>query len=94
MVNLLTKTYTFEEYLNYHDATDYKYELVNGKLKIIPIASGLHALILVFILNILQAEIDRIQQQYKAMPGTVGVRTAQNKSRIPDIIVLTSEQCE
>ncbi|MGB3405023.1 MAG: Uma2 family endonuclease [Microcoleaceae cyanobacterium] len=94
MVNLLTKTYTFEEYLNYHDDTDYKYELVNGELKVISIASGLHALILVCILNTLEAEIDRIQQQWKAMPGTVGVRTAQNRSRIPDIVVLTSEQCE
>lgn len=59
MVNLLTKTYSFEEYLNYRDDTDYKYELVNGELKVIPIASGLHALILVFILNKLEAKIDR-----------------------------------
>ncbi len=94
MVNLLTKNYTFEEYLNYHDDTDDKYELVNGELKVIPIASGLHALILCLIFNILEAEIDRLQQQWKAMPGTVGVRTAQNKSRIPDIVVLTSQQCE
>lgn len=28
------------------------------------------------------------------MPRTVGVRTAQNKSRIPDLVILTSEQCE
>lgn len=94
MVNLLTKTYSFEEYLNYHDNTDYKYELVNGELKVMPTASGLHALILHFIFKMLETEIDRLQQQWKAMPGTVGVRTAQNKSRIPDLVILTSEQCE
>ncbi|MGB3535376.1 MAG: Uma2 family endonuclease [Microcoleaceae cyanobacterium] len=94
MVNLLTKTYSFEEYLNYQDDTDYKYELVNGESKVISIASGIHALILCFILNKIEAEIDRLQQQWKAMPGTVGVRTTQNKSRIPDLMILTSEQCE
>jgi Uma2 family endonuclease len=28
------------------------------------------------------------------MPGTVGVRTAKNKSRIPDLVILSEEQCQ
>jgi len=94
MVQLLTKNYSFEEYLAYDDGTDNKYELVNGELKLLPIASGFHALILVLIYDILQTEIDRIQQQWKVMPGTVGVRTAKKKSRIPDLVILSESQCQ
>ena len=94
MVQLLTKTYSFEDYLAYNDGTDNKYELVNGELQLMPIASGFHALILHFIFNILEQEIGKIQQRWKVMPGTVGVRTAKNKSRIPDLIILSEEQCQ
>lgn len=94
MVELATKIYSFAEYLQYDDGTDNKYELVNGKLKIMPTASGFHALILHFIFKILEQEIDRIKQQWRVMPGTVGVRTANDKSRIPDLIILSASQCE
>jgi Uma2 family endonuclease len=59
-----------------------------------PTASGFHALVLVLIYDVLKAEIDRIKQQWKVMPGTVGVRTAKKKSRIPDLIVLSESQCQ
>lgn len=94
MVQLATKTYSFEEYLNYNDGTDNKYELFNGKLKLMPTPSGLHALILHFLFKILDQEIDRLQQQWKVMPGTVGVRTADDRSRIPDLIILSESQCQ
>ena len=92
MVQLLTKTYSFEEYLAYDDGTDNKYELVNGQLQPMPTASGFHALILVLLYDILKAEIERIKQQWKVMPGKVGVRTAKTKSRIPDLVVLSESQ--
>jgi len=94
MVELATKIYSFAEYLQYDDGTDNKYELVKGKLKIMLTASGLHALILHFIFKILEQEIDRIKQQWRVMPGTVGVRTANDKSRIPDLVILSASQCE
>jgi Uma2 family endonuclease len=94
MVQLTSKIYSFEEYLAYDDGTDNKYELVNGELKLMPTASGFHALILVFIYDMLKAEINRLQQQWKVMPANVGVRTAKNKSRIPDLIILSEEQCQ
>jgi len=94
MVQLLTKTYSFEDYLAYNDGTDNKYELVNGELQLMPTASGLHALILHFIFNVLEQEIKKNQKQWKVMPGTVGVRTAKNKSRIPDLVILSEEQCQ
>jgi Uma2 family endonuclease len=94
MVQLLTKTYSFEEYLAYDDGTDNKYELVNGELQLMPTASGFHAFILVLLYDILKAEIERIKKQWKVMPGNVGVRTAKKKSRIPDLVVLSESQCQ
>ena len=94
MIQFKTKLYSFEEYLTYNDETDNKYELVNGELKLMPTASGFHALILHFIFKILEQEIDKIKQQWKVMPGTVGVRTANNKSRIPDLVILSETQCQ
>ncbi|MDJ0582417.1 Uma2 family endonuclease [Crocosphaera sp.] len=94
MVQLATKIYSFEEYLTYDDGTDNKYELVNGELKLMPTASGFHALILHLIFKILDQEIDKMKQQWKVMPGTVGIRTAKNKSRIPDLVILSETQCQ
>ncbi len=94
MIKLKNKLYSFEEYLAYNNGKDNKYELVNGELKLIAIPSGFHALILHLIFNILEQEIDKIQQQWKVMPGTVGVRTAKNKSRIPDLVILSETQCQ
>ncbi|HAN74082.1 MAG TPA: hypothetical protein DCQ51_11550 [Planktothrix sp. UBA8407] len=42
MLQTTTKTYSFEDYLNYRDPTDLKYELFNGELIAMPPASGLH----------------------------------------------------
>lgn len=86
------KLYTFEDYLNYSEQTDVKYELVNGELIAMPPASGLHALILVFLYNILQTEITRLSLDWIVMPGNVGIRTAEQKSRIPDLVILTEHQ--
>ncbi|MBF2056278.1 MAG: Uma2 family endonuclease [Cyanobacterium sp. T60_A2020_053] len=94
MVQSLIKTYSFEDYLTFHDGTDNKYELVNGELILMPTASGFHALILIFIYDLFKEEIKRLNLDYKIMPGTVGIKTAENKSRIPDLAVLSSFQCE
>lgn len=92
MVQTVTKTYSFEDYLNYRDDSDFKYELFNGKLIQMPPASGLHAEILRLIYDILKAEIQRLQLDRVVQPGTVGVRTGIRKSRIPDILVMTETQ--
>jgi Uma2 family endonuclease len=94
MVQLLTKTYSFEEYLAYNDGTDNKYELVNGELNLIHHPSGFHALILHFLFKILEQEIEQNQQKWKVMPGTIGVRTDTRKSRIPDLVILSENQCQ
>ncbi|UXE58720.1 MAG: Uma2 family endonuclease [Woronichinia naegeliana WA131] len=42
----------------------------------------------------MEQEINKLKQQWKVMPGTVGVRTAKRKSRIPDLVILSEEQCQ
>lgn len=86
------KIYTFEEYLEYHDDTDLKYELVNGELIPMPPASGLHADIMVFLYDTFKAEIQRLNLDWKVRPGNIGVRTSFNKSRIPDLVIITESQ--
>lgn len=93
MQSLKTK-YSFEEYLNYRDHTDNKYELINGELSAMPPASGFHALITMFLLNIFIQEIAKANPQWQVFPGNIGVRTAENKSRIPDLVILTAQQCQ
>ncbi len=94
MIATRQKIYTFAEYLNYQDSTDNKYELFNGELISMPPASGFHALILAFLYDYLMAEIKRLNLTWKVMPATVGIRTDKAKSRIPDLMILTAEQCQ
>jgi len=89
---LTKKTYTFEEYLEYHDNTDLKYELVNGELIPMPTPSGLHADIMVFLFKQFDKEIERLGLDWKVRPGNIGVRTSFNKSRIPDLVIITESQ--
>ncbi|BAY01705.1 hypothetical protein NIES19_09410 [Anabaena cylindrica PCC 7122] len=49
MVTTLVKDLTFEEYLNYDDGTDFKYELVNGKLELMNPPKIEHFLIVKFL---------------------------------------------
>jgi Uma2 family endonuclease len=94
MIATQQKLYTFAEYLNYQDSTDIKYELFNGELIPMPPASGFHALILAFLYDYLMAEIKKLNLAWKVMPATVGIRTDKAKSRIPDLMILTAEQCQ
>ena len=92
MLETATQTYSFQDYLDFKDSGDLKYELLNGELIQMPPASGLHAEILCLIYDILKAEIQRLQLDWAVRPGNVGVRTGITKSRIPDLIVITETQ--
>lgn len=92
MIQTAIKTYTFEDYLNYQDDTDCKYELFNGELFPMTPASGWHSDIIDFIQEQLKLEIRRLNLDWVVRPGTVGVRTGITKSRIPDLLVMTETQ--
>ncbi|MBL1209940.1 Uma2 family endonuclease [Geminocystis sp. GBBB08] len=93
MVQTLEKTVSFEEYLALSGSNDYKCEFVNGELIIMPPASGFHALIMRLVFKLLEQEIERLKLTYLVMPGNVGVRISKNKARIPDLMILSPEQC-
>ena len=92
-VTNLTKKLTFEEYLNYDDGTENRYEFVDGEVLLMNPPIGLHSLIIRLISKIFEAEIERLALDWLTL-SDIGVRTAFNRSRIPDLSVVTREQIE
>ncbi|HLP90800.1 MAG TPA: Uma2 family endonuclease [Nostocaceae cyanobacterium] len=84
--------FSFEEYLIYNDGTEKRYELENGKLLEMPPAADLHEAIITFLLIKFYLEIQRLGQNLQVRPSGTGVRTKTNKSRLPDLVVMTEEQ--
>ncbi|MGJ5676780.1 MAG: Uma2 family endonuclease, partial [Nostochopsis sp.] len=89
---------TFEEYLTYDDGTDNIYELVDGELVMVPLPTGKHS----DVIDLLALAIaSAIPQQYRGdwkVKRDVGVyvgvnsQTGKERSRTPDLTVLTSAQ--
>lgn len=94
MVQTLAKRlFTFEEYLSYEDGTDNRYELVNGELVPMNPPIGKHARIARFLFRQFDREIERLALNW--IPSwDYGVRTAERKSRLPDLVVIIAEQEE
>lgn len=86
------RLYAFEEYLNYDDGTDTRYELEDGILLEMPPASDSHEAIITFLLLHLYQEIRSKNLNWEVRPSGTGVRTKIKKSRLPDLIVMTPEQ--
>ncbi|OIP70774.1 MAG: hypothetical protein AUK43_08410 [Oscillatoriales cyanobacterium CG2_30_40_61] len=82
---------SFEDYLNYDDGTDNRYELEDGELILMNPPTFDHALIIRFLTNALEAEINRVNLPWITL-HSIGVRTSINRSRIPDISVINREQ--
>ncbi|MEQ9000541.1 MAG: Uma2 family endonuclease [Coleofasciculus sp. B1-GNL1-01] len=80
---------TLEEYLNYDDGTDTRYELVNGELVVMPPESDLNQRIAIFLLIYLS------QQGIPAYRLRVGtemvVSGSRATTRLPDLMVLSEE---
>jgi Uma2 family endonuclease len=92
MVTLDTlNLYSFEEYLNYSDDSDNRYELVDGKLELMNPPTFRHILIAKFLERKLDKEINRLQLPWLSIREG-GIRTGWRKSRIADVYVVTREQ--
>lgn len=79
---------TLEEYLNYDDGTDTRYELVNGELVEMPSESDLNNVIAIFLL----AEFLKFVPPRLLRRGTEVVVTGHRAtSRVPDLLVLSEE---
>ncbi len=84
---------TFSEYLNYSDEGNRLYEWENGALIVVNPPSLSHALIIRLLINQFEGEIARLMQPWLTL-SMVGVRTAINRSRVPDLMVVTREQVD
>jgi Uma2 family endonuclease len=97
-MTIATQRLTLEEYLAYDDGSDTRYELVNGELLPMSLGTGRHGAIIKRIERILDNEIERLQQPWIALSGTVGLQSPRGEAwdtvRIPDVTVLTLEQWE
>jgi Uma2 family endonuclease len=81
-------TLTFEEYRVYQDDSDVQYELYKGKLIPMPTATTLHIKICEYLVYQLQRYLADRNLNLVVKTG-LGVRTADDKSRIPDVVVCT-----
>ncbi|MCT7957720.1 Uma2 family endonuclease [Laspinema palackyanum] len=88
--DISTPTLTFEEYLYYQGKPDVICELYRGKLLEMPIPPGLHTRICHF----LTAQFQRYFVTHDlplVTTGLTGVRTEDNTSRIPDVVICSAE---
>ncbi|NJK65923.1 MAG: Uma2 family endonuclease [Microcoleus sp. CSU_2_2] len=81
-------TLTFEEYKVYQSKDDVKYELYKGKLIPMATASALHTSICEFLVYKLQRCLAENNLDL-VVKTSVGVRTEEATSRIPDVVVCT-----
>jgi Uma2 family endonuclease len=97
-MTIATKRLTFEDYLNYDDGTDTRYELVDGELVPMSLGTGKHGSIIRFLVKSFDAEIESIGNAWVALPGLVGVRsprgTRWDTVRIPDVTLMSLAQWE
>ena len=89
----VSPTLTFEEYRVYQGESDVKYELYKGKLIAMPTATVLHIKICEYLVYQLQRYLAAHNLDLVAKTG-LGVRTNEDKSRIPDVVVCTQSLLE
>ncbi|OUC15178.1 MAG: hypothetical protein B0A82_08345 [Alkalinema sp. CACIAM 70d] len=88
-MSVITKPMTLEEYLNYDDGTETRYELVNGELVTMPTESDLNDRIASFLFAyFLQLGIPFYRLSMKAQIAVSGTRAT---ARQPDLTVLSEE---
>ncbi|MFS8120139.1 MAG: Uma2 family endonuclease [Microcoleus sp.] len=86
-------TLTFEEYRFYQGDSDVQYELYKGKLIPMPTATVLHIKICEYLVYKLQRYLATHNLDLVVKTG-LGVRTDEDKSRIPDVVVCTKSLLE
>jgi Uma2 family endonuclease len=86
---------TFKDYLGYFDDSDTKYELVDGELLPMSVASGKHCDIIDRIYRLIDEEIERQKNQWIVRQGQIAVRCPRgiglDTARIPDITVMLKQ---
>ncbi|MFM9268164.1 Uma2 family endonuclease [Tychonema sp. BBK16] len=80
---------SLEEYLNFDDGTDTRYELVNGELIVMPPESELNRRIATFLLIYFAKQ--GIPSHRLTMKTEIVVNSSRAGSRLPDVMVLSEE---
>lgn len=97
-MTIATRKLTFNEYLAYNDGTDIRYELVDGELMPMNLATGRHGAIIRFVVRQFEDALARSGHPWIPLPALVGVRSPRGRqwdtSRIPDVTVLSLAQWE
>jgi Uma2 family endonuclease len=97
-MTVATKKLTFEEYLNYGDGTNTRYELVDGELIPMSLGTGKHGAIAEFLNDQFKDEAKKQGLPWTSKDMRIGVRSPRggrwDTSRIPDVTVLPQEQWE
>lgn len=83
----------FEQYLNYDDGTDNRYELVDGQLELMNPPTLLHIRIAKFLERQFDSEIERLGYPWEAF-REVGQQTEEDSARMPDVLVVPLELAE
>jgi Uma2 family endonuclease len=87
---------SLEEYLNYHDGTDVRYELVDGILVEMSLGTGKHSGIIRRLSKAFEREAENMGLSWAAIPSLVGVETKvagkKDHVRIPDVTLLPETQ--
>ncbi len=90
--------FTLDDYLNYNDGADTRYELVNGELIPMSLGTGKHGRVTEFIRDELNGAIKRSNLLWTATDMKIGIQsprgTRWDTCRIPDIVVLPAKQWE
>jgi Uma2 family endonuclease len=88
--------FTLAEYLAYADGTDTRYELVNGELVAMAQPTGIHGGMSEFANDNFRLEIQRLQLPLISKQDLIAVQTGRVNDkitcRVPDVVVITSEQ--
>lgn len=89
---------TLEEYLNYDDGTDNRYELVKGELIPMSLGTGKHGNVAKFLEQTYDGEMTHLSLDWTAQRFAVGIQSPRgyrwDTCRIPDVTILTTEQWE
>ena len=82
---------SFEEYLNLEDDTDNFYELVDGVLSEVTPASPFHSDIAEYLDRKFYAAIQQNKLDWRVKRSDTGVRTGEQRSRLPDLAIIHGE---
>jgi Uma2 family endonuclease len=96
MIVATDRRLSLDDYLNYDDGTDARYELVDGELVPMSLGKGEHSTIIMMLRDVLHDQAKAMEQRWVVIPALAGIRsprgTRWDTVRIPDITVMHLDQ--